>query len=369
MLNQPKVSVIIHTYNRANMLREAIGSVLNQTLKDFELIIINDGEKKDTRCIISKFKDPRLRYFEKENTDSPAVWNFGVHRIKGRYVSYLDDDDIYYPNHLKVLSGFLDRHPDIGLVYGKVHFKMRNRVFQPYSFDYSKNRLEIDNFIPSNSLMHRKDCIQRVGFFDENIHYGADWDMWLRISDKYKIFPLKEFVAQVRFHKENLTYKTEDHSKWYIYIIKKRILKSQAKKKPAFDSYYVAVAYRLIYKFKTPKGLFIKFMKELAKSDKKNPSIYLSLCLGYLAYRDFDNTIRMGKYALSLLPKRRMSAFESECAFNIHRILAFIFRRENRPHQEFYELKSALELSRWKNKRADSLTELRSLVSRFLRRF
>lgn len=279
-MRRPKASIIMPTYNRAKMMRRAVKSALHQTMEDFELIIVNDGSRDDTRDTVFEIGDPRIVYLEKNNGGVSSARNFGLRRARGRYISYLDDDNIYYPNHLKLLSEYLDRHPAVGLVYGKVHFKEADSVYVPCWFDYSKNRLELDNCIPSNALMHRRMCIKKAGFFDEGLAIGEDWDMWLRISDSYKLHHLRRFVAQHRFHPKNRI-SLIDYSKSYMRTIKKRLAmnrKAGIRDMP-FKGYYLGIMYRLRYKFKVNPAACIDFMKELADMDSGDPELRLVLSM------------------------------------------------------------------------------------------
>jgi len=276
MRQKPKVSVIMPTYNRSGMIKNAIRSVLRQDLKDFELVIVNDGSTDNTEKVILGFRDPRVKYLCKKNGGPASARNVGISAARGKYISYLDDDDIYYPCHLKLLSRFLDRHKKIGLVYADVHFRINNKTFIPYSFDFSEEKLEVDNIIPYNSLMHRRGCIRKTGFFDEDLPVAMDWDLWMRISDDYNITHLKQIVAQVRFHGNNRTVTTGNYHEWYVRIIKKRLFaRKRLFEKPFFsNSYYTGIAYRLLYKFKVERERCVKIMNEIAGRDKAEPAVF-----------------------------------------------------------------------------------------------
>ncbi len=274
MQNLPKVSVIMPTYNRAGFVKDAIKSVLNQTFDDFELIIINDGSTDTTEKIIHKFSDPRIVYLKKKkNEGRSSARNIGISKARGGYISYLDDDDVYYPHHLKRLSDFLDTHLGIGLVYADVHFKKYGKIFVPYSFDYSKKHLEIDNIISGDaSLMHRREVFDKAGYFDESLSFGEDWDMWLRISDVCGFFHLKDVVACVRFHAGNMTDTAKDPANAYMHIIRKRLIR-KGRHLP-FKGYYTAIAYRLVHKFKTDKDDCINYIKQLIDCTAAGHSFY-----------------------------------------------------------------------------------------------
>lgn len=265
MLKRPRVSIIMPTHNRAKMLKKAIKSVLAQRFKNFELIIINDGSTDSTKEVVKSFKDPRIVYLEKKNKGPASARNFGLLKTKGRYISYLDDDDIYYPQHLRVLSKYLDKHPRVGLVYGNALVKKRGKFYIYYPYDYSKASLEIDNIISYNSLMHRRSCLDKIGFIDKSLAVGSDWDLWLRISDSYKISHINKTLAQVMFHGLNLTTTTKNYYKWYMRIIEKRqLLREKLHKNNFVDrNYFREIGRRLVYKFGVSKRTSQVFIKKL----------------------------------------------------------------------------------------------------------
>jgi len=206
----PVISVILPTYNRERVLPQAIESVLAQTFNKFELLIVNDGSTDNTRSVIAQYADKRIVYLEQENKGLALARNLGLGKARGKYVTYLDDDDLYYSDHLKTLLAVIRKRPRIGMVYGNVHFNINKKVFTPYPFTFSKDRLELDNFIPPVALIMKKSCLKKTGFFDENlIEVMEDWDMWLRVSDDYRVLHVDKYVAQVRFHQDNKTLVSE----------------------------------------------------------------------------------------------------------------------------------------------------------------
>jgi len=369
MAHNPKVSIIMPTRNRPHLIKDALRSVLNQTMRNFELIIIDDSPQDNTKREVLRFKDSRIQYMRRNSKMGIAsARNMGLLQARARYISYLDDDDIYYPNHLKTLSSFLDNHPEFGLVYGKVHFKIKDRIFLPYRFDYSKERLELEDCIPTISLMHRIICINKSGFFDKNLSgVMEDWDMWLRISDSFQVCHLPTFVAQARFHKDNAT-KGADYSKPYIQIIKKRL--SLKKRCIPFIGYLMGITYRLIYKFKTKKHLCIRFLQVLRKADKQNPEINMSLSAGYLSYGCVDKAIKAGVFSISTLPRHgQMNAWQKIYAFNAHRLLAYAFKRKGNSWKMPLELNNTLGIIFRKTADNNRFIDLTGITSKFLNRF
>src|SRR5690554_6195096 len=97
----PFFSIVIPTYNRAEIIGETIQSVINQSFSDFELLIVDDGGTDETDKVVATFPDKRITYFKKENAERGAARNFGANKSKGKYLNFLDSDDLLYPNHLE----------------------------------------------------------------------------------------------------------------------------------------------------------------------------------------------------------------------------------------------------------------------------
>jgi len=114
----PKVSVIIPTYNRANFLRSAIQSVLNQTFKDFEVIVVDDASTDNTRQLIHEFVDDRICYIaHNKNRGGSASRNTGIESSKGKFIAFLDDDDMWMPTKLEKQLLLVNMNPEISVVY------------------------------------------------------------------------------------------------------------------------------------------------------------------------------------------------------------------------------------------------------------
>jgi glycosyltransferase involved in cell wall biosynthesis len=204
-LSAPAVSIIVPTYNRSHILPVALDSIAKQTFMDYEVIVVNDagGSVSDIiRGFSNKFS---LIYIEHEtNKGMSAARNTGLGVAKGKYIAYLDDDDMYYPNHLETLVGFLESS-DRFVAYSdsyrsyKIEEHGQLKEFEkdmPYSCDFDYERIFINNFIPVLCLVHRKSCLENTGFFDENLKRFEDWDMVIRLSINYKLFHINKITCE-----------------------------------------------------------------------------------------------------------------------------------------------------------------------------
>ena len=189
----PLVSVIIPTKDRPDFLKFALQSVLSQTFPHFEIIVVNDGGK-DVREVIDSFKDARLIYLQHEHNQGPSsARNTAIHAAKGTYIAYLDDDDLYYPDHLQTLVEALQKN-DYKIAhtnYYEVHKTWKNETFHIYKKKLCKSVLKWPEIIaiqnsecPPNTLMHQRSLFDTVGLFDETLMRHEDWDFLIRAGQK-----------------------------------------------------------------------------------------------------------------------------------------------------------------------------------------
>ena len=217
----PHVSIIIPTYRRWDFLFEAVKSVFNQTYKDWEIIIINDGGESPEGKIIDFLNDPNVHYIEHQNNMGIAsARNTGISKSSGDFIAYLDDDDIFYPNHLEVLMNemaknnwdvaYTDSHKGSYVGSGKNYKLIKKEV--PYSHDYNMNELWKANFIPTLCICHRRACLAFTGLFDPSIQVLEDWNMWLKMSLYYDFHHIPQITAEyrVRLDETNTTQRTSD---------------------------------------------------------------------------------------------------------------------------------------------------------------
>ncbi|HSB06039.1 MAG TPA: glycosyltransferase, partial [Thermodesulfobacteriota bacterium] len=222
-MKRPNVSVVIPAYNHERYVSEAIRSVLDQTFRDFELIIINDGSTDGTETEILKFKDDRIRYYSQSNRGLSATLNRGIDLARGEYFSFLPSDDLFFPEKIETqLEEFQTGSPDLGMVFSRqmvvdangyeitedpiiewfdVPYRTKEEIF-PALFE--------KNFLPAPTFMGRKACFEKVGSFDESLRYCQDYDIWLRMLRVYDIRIVDRALLRYRWHGQNLTYaKTE----------------------------------------------------------------------------------------------------------------------------------------------------------------
>jgi glycosyltransferase involved in cell wall biosynthesis len=190
----PAVSVIVPTHNRPHLLARAVRSILAQTFQDFEIIVVNDGGQPVEPALRDLDGDGRIHFVSAGRTRGlPGARNLGLRIARGRYVAYLDDDDLFYPEHLETLVATLSAGP-CKVAYTdaeRLHVKavgddlVTVKKDVPYSVDFDRNLLLERNITPVLCVMHERACLTEVGVFDESMGVLEDWELWLRMSARF----------------------------------------------------------------------------------------------------------------------------------------------------------------------------------------
>jgi len=207
----PTITVIMPTYNRASLISRALKSVVNQTLNDLEVIVVDDASTDNTNNVVKNFSDTRVKYIRhSENKGGPSARNTGIEIAKGEFIAFLDDDDEWTPEKLeKQLSKFSHCHESIGLVYCGFDYTILNQSIYtstPNLRGNLFNRILETNIIGSVSLpLIRKDCFSQIGMFDESLESCQDWDFWIRLSKSYEIDFAPEILVRRYIHGNQIT--------------------------------------------------------------------------------------------------------------------------------------------------------------------
>ena len=191
MNRHPIVSVIIPTYNRAQMLRQAVESVLEQDYPCTEILVIDDGSVDDTPMVLADYED-RIRFFRQENTGVSAARNLGIRASRGELIAFLDSDDYWLPEKLTTQVDWFLRHPEAMICQTEEIWIRNGRRVNPRQ----KHRKRAgDIFIASLSLclvspsavMLRRNLLDETGLFDPALPACEDYDLWLRVSSRYQV--------------------------------------------------------------------------------------------------------------------------------------------------------------------------------------
>jgi glycosyltransferase involved in cell wall biosynthesis len=208
--SQPAVSVIIPTFNRAGTLPRAIKSVFEQTLKDWELIVVDDASVDGTPQLIRGLSDGRIKYLRHENNRGPSgARNSGIEAARGTYIAFLDSDDEWLPEKLaRDVQVFSSSH-DMGLVYTGEYIlgpQGSMEILLPTLQGRVYKDLLARDFIGSCSRVAvRRDALETAGKFDEQLVNEEDWDLWLRIAKSFSIGLVTECLVKHYVGHEQLT--------------------------------------------------------------------------------------------------------------------------------------------------------------------
>lgn len=204
LIDNPIISIILPTYCRGNngLLERAIKSVINQTFRSWELIIVDDGSVDNTRQIVEEFmrKDNRIIYIRNGfNTGLPAVRVAqGMLHSRGKYIAYQFDDDQWYDNMLQDLYEEIIKYNELVVVYGKGKFiNLVTKSEGVLGRVFDKRIIEKGNIIPNNGVLHNKELLNIYGTYDCNIIFRklSDWDLWRRWSKKVPMIFVDKYVS------------------------------------------------------------------------------------------------------------------------------------------------------------------------------
>lgn len=208
-----KVSVIIPYYNGQRFIQQCIDSVLKQSYKNFEIILIDDGSTDEVDRVLELFGH-QIRYLKQNKKGPAAARNYGIKEAKGEYVAFLDSDDIWLPKKLKLQVEFLDKNRDFSLVYSDLALFDENGVIDenlyfskgiPRPSGFIFKELVLNCLFSTVTVMIRKSIFDTSSYlFDEQLLIGEDYDLWLRLAKRYKIGYLSGVLAMYRQHSGSL---------------------------------------------------------------------------------------------------------------------------------------------------------------------
>lgn len=210
-MNNPKISVLMPVYNAEKYLHEAIDSILNQTFKDFEFFIINDASTDNSKKIIMSYNDKRIRHLEnKKNLGVAGTLNRGLKLAEGKYIARMDADDIAYSQRLQIEYNEIIKDAKVAVVasfYDVIdeNGKYLYTVKDSSSAEEIYYALQFRNCLGHPTIIFNKEIIiNEFGGYDEK-YEAEDYDLWLRVSKKYKIMKLDKVLVKVRRSKQNKT--------------------------------------------------------------------------------------------------------------------------------------------------------------------
>lgn len=212
-MSNPRVSVVIPTYNRQQLVIDAIESVLAQTYSNFEIIVVDDGSTDATQESIQPYLN-RIVYEVQQNKGVAAARNAGLRLAQGELICFLDSDDLWKREKLEKQVQFVDSHPEYGLIAteiqginagGEIRGGGKAEIYQIHN-GMVADALLFANWIQTSTVMLQRKCLEQTGGFDEDVgQFGEDWLLWMKVAILFPIYFLPEPLVQYRFHAEQLT--------------------------------------------------------------------------------------------------------------------------------------------------------------------
>jgi glycosyltransferase involved in cell wall biosynthesis len=202
----PVVSVILPTFNRPMYLAAALDSVVRQKYRNLQIIVVNDGGS-DVAVVVESFNDPRILFINrKQNRGKSFSLNEAITCAKGKYVAYLDDDDLFYPYHIETLVEALENNTDCGVAYSDL-YKVNCRILPrgkrvalskvvEVSRDFDRFVMLYFNHVFHVSCMHHRELLDKTGPYNESLKVLIDWDMTRRLSFFTDFFHVHQITGE-----------------------------------------------------------------------------------------------------------------------------------------------------------------------------
>ncbi len=227
---EPLVSVIIATYNRADLVAKAVESALNQTYKNIEIVVVDDGSTDNTRQALRQYEG-RIEYIYQERSERSKARNVGFRHSSGDFIAFLDSDDLWLPTKIEKQVQVLNEKPDVGVIYADAQFIDRSGdtydgeicldVLKRMRQDFYED-LMTDNIVGSPSaVLVRRECLVKAGLFDESMNACEDLDLWIRLARHCRFHKIELPLLQFRIHTGNTQCKLSLMAKGYETIINK----------------------------------------------------------------------------------------------------------------------------------------------------
>jgi len=207
----PLVSVVMSVYNSEKYVSRAIESILNQTFKDFEFIIINDGSQDNTLDILKEYenKDNRIKIIDQENKGLTKSLNIGIKAAKGKYIARQDDDDVSLSTRFEKQVEYLEKNKEVVLL-GTNQYEINGEVETIGTYYDNKtinNIVYLYNPIAHTSAMYRRNVFIEIGLYDESFETSQDFEAWMRLANYRKISMLKDVLVKRYICKDSISSK------------------------------------------------------------------------------------------------------------------------------------------------------------------
>ena len=223
----PKVSVIIPAYNAIAYLPKTLASVQQQTFKDFEVLVIDDGSTDSTADWVNSLSDRNVQLIVQKNGGCASARNRGIQAAKGDYIAFLDADDIWEPSKLEKQAHILETSAAVGVVNTWIsNIDSQGQPIGNLGTPDAEGKvwaqvIEENPIMCGSAPMVRRQCFDAVGLFDQSLRSAEDWDMWIRLAKKYEFAVVKEPLVRYRIHPKSKSHNLQLHLQSRLSVIEK----------------------------------------------------------------------------------------------------------------------------------------------------
>ena len=276
---EPTVSVIIPTYNRAKLVVQAIESVLNQTYRKIEIIVVDDGSTDNTLEVLKQYEG-NIKYIFQERSERSKARNEGYRHSRGDFISFLDSDDLWLPTKIEKQIEVMNERPDVDVVYTGIEFIDGNGklLVGDTCWDSPQREVLYEDLMTHNvitgttsSVMVRRTCLDKVGLFDDSMNTCEDLDLYRRIAQNYKFHKIELPLVKFRIHAGNTQRNSTAMAKGWETTIRKIAIDTP----PEFEYYKNEAIVKILYQIADlyrQDGRFDRFFWFCAKSVLHRPN-------------------------------------------------------------------------------------------------
>ena len=208
-LERMRLTVVIPSYNQARFLRATLDSILSQRCPDIEILVFDGGSTDDTVSILESY-GKKIEWVSRKDGGQADAINQGLRRSTGEILTYLNSDDVYFPDALKMVASHFEAHPDCAVLYGDAwHLHEDGSIMERYYTEgWSYLRLLDVCYLCQPAVFWRREVTEQFGVFDDTLRYAPDYDYWLRIGREIDFFYLQgKYLAGSRLHQGTITLK------------------------------------------------------------------------------------------------------------------------------------------------------------------
>jgi len=210
--DQPFFSIVIPTYNRAGIIVKSIQTVLSQTFSNIEVLVVDDGSTDNTREVVGALTDPRIKYHWKENAERGAARNYGALIARGRFVNFLDSDDLLYPHHLQTAFDFIATNPacDVFHLGFDIKDELGRLVRNTTPIRSINDEILSGNVLSCNGVFVKKEVAEANRFSEDRQLSGLeDWELWIRLCSKFVFLHDNRITSTIIQHSNRSVMETD----------------------------------------------------------------------------------------------------------------------------------------------------------------